>query len=290
MTQETELSADARALLRAALPMDEPSVQQHAELVRRFERSRTNSERTVRRERRAMVWAIAFGCASVSTVALASWSERWLPFLANLPGYTVKPVVVVLPSALPHVQKRAESWSRRPLPVLVDDEPLLPRPESLGTEDEGATPPIAQLSAQDGSSSGLRLTEDNGTTNATRQIDEAEQRVSRHDAMRTAPTSTVGAVESELRLITRARDELRQHDYTSVRRLTERHAREFRNGVFAEERRAMSALSRCLGQGDASAAAAFVQNSPRSVFAARIVRDCGLQLNPVPEPPGGGTH
>jgi hypothetical protein len=94
----------------------------------------------------------------------------------------------------------------------------------------------------------------------------------------------------ELDLIVTARNALATRRHADARAAAERHARQFPNGMFGEEREAILALCACRETGANERARRFVERRPDSLFAERIRQDCQLVSNLVPGEPPTGTH
>lgn len=82
--------------------------------------------------------------------------------------------------------------------------------------------------------------------------------------------------EAEVNLIAAARSALASGNYPQTRRLLDEHRATFARGALSEERETLRALVACRESGDTSLAQRYLARRPQSLFAARLIRECGL--------------
>jgi len=86
------------------------------------------------------------------------------------------------------------------------------------------------------------------------------------------------SLEAEMRWVRAADAALRGNDVGLALNLLEQHAREFPNGVLAEEREGLRAVAACQNGATPSAqriASRFLERAPRSLIASRVRAACG---------------
>ncbi len=88
--------------------------------------------------------------------------------------------------------------------------------------------------------------------------------------------------EAEVNLIAAARSALAGNNYAQTRRLLDEHGASFPRGALSEERETLRALVACRESGNTSLARAYVNRRPQSLFAPRLVRECGLVTDSPP--------
>jgi hypothetical protein len=98
--------------------------------------------------------------------------------------------------------------------------------------------------------------------------------------VRTAPVMS----EREVILIAAARSALAAGSFSQTRRLLNEHQLEFPGSGLAEERETLRALVACRENGDSSLAQRYIVRRPQSLFASRLIRECGLTPLPAASP------
>lgn len=90
--------------------------------------------------------------------------------------------------------------------------------------------------------------------------------------------------EVEVNLISAARSALASGNYAQTRRLLDEHRSTFPRGALSEERETLRALVACRESGNTDLAQRYVTRRPQSLFAPRLIRECGLSTTPPSTP------
>lgn len=104
-------------------------------------------------------------------------------------------------------------------------------------------------------------------------------------SMSSAARGPSGFSEVEVNLIAAARSALASGNYEQTRRLLDEHRTEFPRGALSEERETLRALVACRESGNTDLAQRYIQRRPQSLFAPRLIRECGLSTTPPPAVP-----
>lgn len=284
---EDALSGPAQALLRSARGGEEPTRAEHARLTARL-REREN--------------AVASAARRPSTLHLRS---RWRATLVAALVVTGSLGALANPGVRQSVEQSVRQWAAQ-LPWLTPSEPtsVAPAPNPRASAPSRVPPQTPSLNqAADA------LSQQVNTTNSAPPALEppllapqppssplSAAPASKPTAVATAvqppqvpsvPT-TRGAVhlnpsiDSELSLVTAARDALARNDHSAVQRLAQAHRARFTNGELAPEMSGIEALSDCRRGAGSSHAVSFLARYPNTILGPRLRSDCKLDVISVP--------
>lgn len=264
---EDILSDSANALLRSARGGEDPTPAEHARLAARLAERERSVEHSTGRGTSARLhsrWRATLMAALIITGSLGALAS---------PGVrkSVKQLVSQLPWLAPSEpgsssattpQARANAPHRAPpKPTQATS---LTVPEPLG---EAPTPPQATASMQ-----------------ASPNVNDRTPRA------RAGSAPLNPSIDSELALVTTARDALARGDHAAVESLVRSHRLQFRRGELTPEIAGIEALSDCRRGAGSARAASFLARYPTALLGPRLRRDCGLDTNSVPSPPSDRTH
>jgi len=314
MTPPDALSKDARALLRAARGGDDVPVAERQRLLEAFQRradaeerapalrlpwlardSRTGERsRLLRGPAKHIAWALA---ALVSTGSLAALAQQgaFQRLEAVIERVLGTPASEPSTGALKRTRP-AQAAATPSAPAAADAAPA-PAPQQAAPILEEDTPSVK---------SGVETGRAQSSASTVRSVAPVPSRSSGHAAvLERAPKRTAAPSDpvlhrdatpgdsiatEELDLIVVARNALAERRHAAARAAAERHAREFAQGAFSEERDAILALCDCREGASTERGRAFVTRRPDSLFAERIRQDCGLGANLVPGGSPAATH
>lgn len=247
---------------------------------------------------RALKWSLLAAIMTGSLGAFANWgtvvsgveqvTERVQSLVAQVMGEPTLPRVTKTSrrgssERAPTPVNEAAQTSREFEPALADQSPatdVTPIPHNVTSATVGGTPVGSGASGTATSGAATNGAAAVNGRSSTVSPPAVQSPPSLPSAAASSPPrgqrTPTGFSEQEVNLIAAARSALATGNYPQVRRLLDEHSASFAGGALSEERETLRALLACRETGNAELARRYVARNPQSLFASRLIRECGL--------------